>query len=202
MRRRMFLLAAPAFALSARADATEPDVMSVGNGAAPLHLIEYASATCPHCAHFHESNWTRLKADYVDTGRVRVSLHELLTPPQPVALAMFQLARCGGADGEEYFRRLGVLFQRQRQILETGTMGGVRDYLVALGAEWGLTESQVMESLGDPAGADRVRRMIAEASQRGVTGTPAFFLNGEAITDRAFLTPDGMAALLDARLSR
>lgn len=202
MRRRTFLLAAPAFAVASRAEASETDVMTIGASSAPLHLIEYASATCPHCAHFHETNWARLKADYIDEGRVRLSLHELLTPPPPVALAMFQLARCGGAGGEEYFRRLGILFQRQRQILETGTMGGVRDYLVALGAEWGLVESEVMTSLNDPAGVDRIRRMIADASQRGVTGTPAFFLNGAAITDQTFLTPEGMVDILNERLSR
>src|SRR5690606_15729385 len=136
-----------------------------------------------------------------DTRRVRVSLCEILTPPRSDALAMAHVARCGSAGAEVYFRRLGGLFQRQREILGTGTMGGARDYLVALGAEWGLAESQVMQSLTDPSSTDRIRRMIAEASQRGVTGTPAFFLNGERVTDPDFHTQSGMATILNARLS-
>lgn len=200
MRRRTFLLAAPAFMAAGTAFATEGDVMTIGAAAAPIHLQEYASPTCPHCAHFHETNWARLKTEFIDRGRVRLSMHEMLTPPAPVALGMLQVMRAGGADANEYFRRFGIVFARQQQILASGTMAGVRDALVALGGEWGLSQAQVLTALQDQAGVERIRRSIEEANQRGVTGTPTFFVNGQAVTDAAFFTPDGMAAYLNARL--
>ncbi|HVK82121.1 MAG TPA: thioredoxin domain-containing protein [Verrucomicrobiae bacterium] len=199
--RRHFAMGAGALALSAAGAAraqSSDEMFTLGAANAPLHLVEYASATCPHCAHFHETNWARLKSGYIDTGRVRYTLREMVTPPPPVAVAMFQVARCNGADAAEYYRRLGILFERQRAILSGGTMASVRDALFAIGAEWGLSNEQIWASITDQSGAARIQRSIQEASTRGVASTPTFYLNDQHQTDPAFLTPEGMAAILDA----
>ena len=44
---------------------------SLGAVGAPVIVLEYASATCPHCAIFHVQSWPHIKRDYVDTGKVR-----------------------------------------------------------------------------------------------------------------------------------
>jgi protein-disulfide isomerase len=185
----------------ARTQTVNTDAMSIGAAAAPIHLVEFASATCPHCAHFHATNWATLKSDYIDTGQVRLTLQEMLTPPPAVAFGMFQLARCGGADASEYFRRLGILFERQHAILDTGTLGGVVTSLVAAGSEWGLSETQVMASLNDAAGRDRIMRSLDVAEAQGVNSTPTFFLNGQHVS-ADFPLPDVMARTLDAALGR
>lgn len=202
--RRAFGVGAVSLGLAAASDpahATPSDAMSIGSATARIQLAEYASATCPHCAHFHETNWATLKSNYIDTGRVRLTLHEMLTPPPAVAFGMFQLARCNGADGPEYFRRLGILFQRQRTILGTGTIAGVVESLVSLGAEWGLTEAQVMASLNDTAGSERIMRSIQGADALGITGTPVFMIDGQRQSGD-FQTPAGMTRALDAALAR
>lgn len=200
--RRSFTLATAGIAatFAGSAFATEGDDTTIGAASAPLHLIEYASLTCPHCAHFHETNWSQLKTNYIDAGRVKLTLRELLTPPHAVSLAMFQLARCGGVAPPEYFRRVAILFGQQRAILATGTVAGVRDSLVAIGGQWGISQEQVLAALNDPAGVERIRRSIDEASQRGVTGTPAFFFNGQAVPYGDVATSDGLRQALDTRL--
>lgn len=202
MLRRTFTIAGAATLIAGTANATEvPGMMSIGAADAPLHLAEYASTTCPHCAHFHETNWALLKANYIDTGRVRLTMREMVTPPPAVAVGMFQVARCNGANADEYFRRLGVLFARQREILAGGTMVSVRDALFAIGAEWGLSNEAVWAALTDQAGAERISRSIDEAGGRGVSSTPTFFINDQRVTDSAFHTPDGMTRILDAALA-
>lgn len=200
MQRRTFLLTAAALAAAGPAYATLGDEVTIGAANAPLHLVEYASTTCPHCAAFHRTNWSTLKARYIDAGRVRFTLRELYTPPAPVALAMFQLARCGDADAPEYLRRVGVMFERQQQIMASGTGAGIRDALLALAREWSLTDAQAMACFSDTTGAERAQRSMAEADTRGVTATPTFFLGGEQVIDHAFHTIDGMTGILDAAL--
>jgi protein-disulfide isomerase len=197
-RRTVALASAAALAGIGPALGQSSDEMTIGAASARVSLVEYASTTCGHCAAFHEHNWRALKANYVDTGRVRLTLRELLTPPPSIALAMFQLARAPGADANEYFRRLAILYQRQRSLLQAGTVEAFRLGLVGLGGEWGLTEAQVMASLNDESGVARIRRSIAQAQTQGVTGTPSFFLNGQPVTDPDFHTPEGMARVLDA----
>lgn len=202
MNRRTILIGTAAWAgLSSQALALEGDDVTIGADQAPVQLTEYASLTCPHCAAFHELNWSTLKTHYVDAGRVKLTMREILTPPAPLALAMFQLARCGDADADEYFRRVAILFQRQTAIFESGANGGVRAMLVSIGAEWGLSEAQVMASVTDQNSVDRARRVSAAANQIGVNSTPTFFLNGERIEDSGFVAPGGMARILDAALN-
>ena len=192
----LFVIAGPARAQIASSD---PDAMSIGAANAPMLLEEYASAACTHCAHFHAANWAQLKRAYIDTGRLRLTMKEILTQPAAIAYGMFQLARCGNADGAEYFRRLGILFERQHTILSSGTIGAAVAIFISTGAEWGLSETQVMASLNDQAGQERIMRSINAAGAIGINSTPTFVLNGQRLGVE-FQTPEGMARILDAAL--
>jgi len=50
--------------------------MAIGDAKAPITVIEYASMTCPHCAHFSETTFPELKKRYIDTGKVRFMFRE------------------------------------------------------------------------------------------------------------------------------
>jgi protein-disulfide isomerase len=71
-------------------------------------IVEYASMTCPHCAHFHATTLPELKTKYIDTGKVRLILREF--PFDPRAEAGFMLARCSK---DNYFPMVDVLFKQQ-----------------------------------------------------------------------------------------
>ncbi len=158
--------------------------------------------TCPHCAHFHQQNWATLKRNYIDTGRVRLTLNEMLTEPAQAAFGLFQLARAAGAAAPEYFRRVGILFERQRAIFaNVTTVGDFLNNIIAIGAEWGLSREQVMASLNDVAAGERITRSGAAADAQGITQTPTFVLNGQRLGDD-FQLPDVMVRTLDAALAR
>ncbi len=182
--RRGLIMGASALALgaslgacdSAGGGAVTADDMVLGNANAPVTLVEYASTTCPHCAEFHETIWPELKSTFVDTGRVRFVFREFPTPPAAIAVAGFQLARCGGASPEQYFTRVGELFRQQQTMFASGTLEGVRAKLIEIGGAAGLSEQQVLECISDEGGAERVRRIVESADN--VTGTPTFIING------------------------
>ncbi|GAN00221.1 periplasmic thiol:disulfide interchange protein DsbA [alpha proteobacterium U9-1i] len=204
--RRVLLVGAGALGLagcdgaSGSANATADD-MVLGADNAPVTIIEYASTTCGHCARFHHDVWAQLKANYIDTGKVRFIFREFPTDPAAIAVAGFQLARCNSASQEQYFTRLTVLFEQQQAIFATGSMAGVRDKFIEIGGGAGLSEEQVMQCINDPAGAERVRRIGEGASQFQVTGTPTLIINGEKTTDPAAYTYEGLARLIDAAAS-
>src|SRR4029077_20157796 len=47
------------------------DDMILGKADAPVTIIEYASLTCPHCAHFATTTFPKIRKDLIDTGKVR-----------------------------------------------------------------------------------------------------------------------------------
>ena len=206
--RRQMMVGATALGLAASAPpraaaqlTVTPDDMVLGSRSARVTLIEYASAACPHCAHFHETVFPQLKANYIDTGKVFFIFRETLTSPAVVALAGFQLARCNGADANQYFARIGEIFADQRQMFAAGTMQGVLDTLDTVGAHYGLSPEQVMQCIQDPAGQERVQRFDQGSTQFNVTGTPTFILNGQKLEDPRVATYDGMSQILDEALA-
>jgi protein-disulfide isomerase len=204
--RRELILGAVALVLAAcnqgGGSATSASDMVLGAADAPITIIEYASTTCPHCAAFHEENWDRLKETYIDTGRVRFVFREFPTAPAPVAVAGFQLARCGGATPEQYYTRVGELFRQQSAIFASGTMEGVRAKLIEIGGAAGLSEQQVLDCISDEAGAERVREVVETGNREfDITGTPTFIVNGRKIEDPSFMTWEGLARTLDAELA-
>jgi len=84
-----------------RPDGAQPlGEMAMGDEKAPITVIEYASMTCPHCAHFSETTFPELKEAL---HRYRQGpLHFPGFPLDQLAAAGFILARCAGPD--KYFR--------------------------------------------------------------------------------------------------
>jgi protein-disulfide isomerase len=146
--------------------------------------------------------WPQLKANYIDTGRLRFVFREYPTAPADIALAGFQLARCNNATPEQYFSRLGVLFEQQQAIFATGSRPGIRDKLVEIGGGAGLSAEQVLQCMNDPAGPERIRRVADTATPFDVTGTPTLILNGQKLTAPADYTYEGLAQRIDAAAAR
>src|SRR5437762_12817844 len=83
---------------------------ALGKDDAPATIVEYASMTCPHCAHFHETTYPELKKRYIDTGKVRLIFREF--PLDPLAAAASMLARCAGKD--KFFPLIEAFFAQQK----------------------------------------------------------------------------------------
>ena len=204
--RRELILGVSALALvgcngASGGTAATPDDMVLGADDAPVTIIEYASTTCPHCATFHAAVWDQLKETYIDTGRVKIIFREFPTPPAAVAVAGFQLARCGGASPEQYFTRIGELFRQQQAMFAGGSMDGVRQKMIEIGAAAGLSEQQVNQCISDEAGAERVRRIVEGARPFTITGTPTIIIDGRKIEDPSVLAGEGLSRIIEAELS-
>ncbi|CAN5875579.1 DsbA family protein [soil metagenome] len=146
---------------------------SLGKPKAKIQVEEYASLSCTHCAHFNNEVFPAFKKKYIDTGKVRYTLHEFLTDPANVAAIGFITARCAGAD--KYYSVVDGLFRRQAEIFETRQL---RPVLLDVAKQAGLTEEQVSACVADPANGEALDARVAAGEARGVDSTPFFFVNG------------------------
>jgi protein-disulfide isomerase len=132
--------------------------MTIGDPNAKVHVIEYASVTCPHCREFHEVVWPQLKANYIDTGKIKFTFREMPTPPQEVAVAGFQVARCAAkGDGQKYLDVVGMLFDQQPQVYEALQKGTVRQQLLLIAQSAGVSEAEFNTCVADPTITPRRR---------------------------------------------
>ena len=63
----------------------------IGNADAPIHVAEYYSMTCGHCADFHNNTYPKVKAKLIDEGVVRFELRPF--PLDGLALRAHALVR-------------------------------------------------------------------------------------------------------------
>jgi protein-disulfide isomerase len=157
------------------ASVAQPGDMSLGNPAARVKVIEYASASCPHCARWDMEVFPAFKAKYVDTGKVSYTLKEYLTEPQALAAAGFLLARCAGPG--RYFPVLDAVFRGQEEMVRTGDPRGVLSRIAA--DPGGMTPAQLDACMRDTAAE---KELAARADRHmhvdKITSTPTFVING------------------------
>src|SRR5690606_16164972 len=123
--------------------------MALGEEGAPVTIVEYASMTCPHCAHFHETTFPQVKEKYVDTGKVRFIFREF--PFDPRAEAGFMLARCSD---DKYFSMVEVLFQKQDS---WAPVENARDPMLQIAKLAGFTQESFEACLTDQKLLDDIR---------------------------------------------
>ncbi len=159
-----------------------PD-MALGPKDAAVTITEYASMTCPHCAAFNEQVFPKLKAEFIDTGKIRYIFREF--PLDIKAAAGSMLARCiAKDDAAKYFAVVDVLFKQQMDWAygKTSTTEG----LTRIGKQAGLSQEQVDSCLKDQALLDKIaadQKYAADILK--VNSTPTFFVNGDVIKGEA-----------------
>jgi protein-disulfide isomerase len=180
--RRILLVAAAVAGLSLAgcnkgAGGANAEDMSLGQASAKVKVVEYASASCSHCARFNNEVFPAFKAKYIDTGKVHYTLKEFLTPPEEVAAAGFLVARCAGKD--KYFTVLDAIYKNQAEMFQTGDFRGV---LLRIAQSSGMTEAQFNKCVSDPDALKALNARVQKAiNQDKITGTPTFVVNGKQV---------------------
>ena len=169
--------------------------MSMGDDKAPVTVIEYASMTCSHCAHFQETTFPELKKRYIDTGKVRYIFREF--PLDNLAGGRLH-ARAMRRQG-----RQGQIFCPDRHVVPpAAAMGGRKaDTATACHCQTGrvhqsrsfnacLANQQVLD------GIESIRQRAVDKFK--VQSTPTFFINGTSYPGA--LSIDDMAKVIDPYL--
>ena len=150
----------------------ESDVVT-GKEDAPVVIVEYASLSCPHCAHFFANVLPSLTAKYIDTGKVKMVYRNY--PLNDPALKAAELVQCAPPERRHAF--IKVLFATQMK--------------------WAYDISSYRDALGNIAvlgGMDRlkfescmtskpVEKIVLEVAKEAnddyhVNSTPTFYIDG------------------------
>jgi protein-disulfide isomerase len=189
------LLAGLGLAAAAQAQAVAPitaEDFTLGNPKAKVTVIEYASASCPHCARFNNDVFPAFKAKYIDTGKIYYAYRPFLTQPTAVAAAGALVARCAGK--AKAFAVIDAFFQGQQHMYDTNDL---RSGVLAAGKAGGLSETQVDACLADDAAIQTLNAHVKTyVEQDKIDSTPTFVINGQRLVGEQTL------AELDAAIAK
>ena len=163
----------------------------LGSEKAPVTIIEYASMTCPHCAHFSTATFPELQKRYIDTGKVRFIFREF--PFDALAAAGFMLARCAGKD--KFMPVVETLFSKQSEWMVQKPVPA----LMGIAKQFGFTQESFDKCLANQKVLDAIQDVRDRASEKlGVNSTPTFFVNGKKLVGDQSI--DAMAKEIDPYL--
>jgi protein-disulfide isomerase len=177
---RLIAVIAALFAAGAAraADESYKIDMVLGKPDAPVTIIEYASLTCGHCAHFHKTTLPRLKSEWIDTGRAKLIYRDFPTQPAALSVGAAMIAHCAGPD--RYFGLMGLLFEQQDKWMNAQSPLVELKRLAKLA---GMGEDKVDACLKDQAMANAIEQRAKDAANKyGIDGTPSFVIAGKVLS--------------------
>lgn len=171
-----------------------PDI-ALGQEDAPVTIVEYASFTCSHCAAFHDENFPKLKAEYIDTGKVRFIQRDVYF--DAVGLWAGILARCGGDD--KYYTVGDMILSQQKTWLAASDADGIAANLRKIGTAAGFSAEQMDACWADRQKvADLVATFQKNAGEDQIEGTPTFVIAGEKVQNQPWAD---LKKIIDAKLA-
>lgn len=153
-------------------ESVQPGDHVLGDPKAPITVIEYASLTCSHCAHFHTQVLPEIKKKWIDTGKVKLVYRDF--PLDQVAAKAAQIAECAGKD--KYFGVVDIIFRGQAQWATSA------DPLADLAKPLriaGMGENEIKACLANDAMSNAVINDYKGGEAMGVSSTPTLFINGQ-----------------------
>lgn len=165
----------------------------LGNKDAKVTVIEYGSATCPHCGRFHHDVYPAFKTKYIDTGKIQFIF-------RPFALnvfdvVVFMLAEIAGPD--HYYSVIDTFYDNQDKWVQADKP---KDAIMAIALQLGFTKDSFDQALTNQDWPKRIQDQRDQAvNDFKMNGTPTFYINGKQLVGEQTL--DEMSAAIDPLLA-
>jgi protein-disulfide isomerase len=163
------------------------DAPSTGPASAPVTIVEFTDYQCPYC-HRAQGVMDELLGRYKD--KVRLVHLDFPLEGHPGAVPAARAARCAGEQGR--------FWEYHRSLMTTSGPLDDTDLLrraVATGLDHARFQSCVASTRHDAA----IQAAFAQGESLGVTGTPAYFINGRLVAGARPI--ESFAEVIDSELA-
>ena len=140
---------------------------------APVTIIEFSDYECPFCGKYFQQTYPQIVKEYVDTGKVKIVFRDFPLSFHANAQKAGEAAECAG-EQRKYWEMHDKLFKNQNAL----EINSLKRYA----KELGLNTKTFDDCLDSGKMASEVQKDFEDGQDAGVSGTPAFFINGIPLT--------------------
>jgi protein-disulfide isomerase len=159
----------------------------LGTDGAPVEIIQFAEFQCPYCGKVGPTI-DKLLETY--PGKLKIVYRDFPLNFHDRAIPAAVAANCAGAQ-DKYWEMHEILMNNQTALQDAD----LRTYATKIGLDMDAWTT----CLSDPAQVQEVNKDMEDASAVGVTGTPAFFINGVLLSGAVPF--DQFKAVIDKELA-
>ncbi len=156
----------------------EDDDSILGKTNAAVTLIEFTDYQCPFCARHFTQTFAQIKQEYVDTGKVKYIVRDFPLSIHPNAPKASEATECAD-DQDKFWEMHDALFEKQGL---WSSAPNASELFKQYATELGLDADDFGSCLDSGKYTAEVQKDFTDGSSGGVTGTPAFFVNGKKLS--------------------
>lgn len=152
----------------------------LGDKNAKVTLIDFTDYECPFCKRYFDETFSKIKKDYIDTGKIKYVVRDLPLSFHANAHKEAQAAECAREQGGD-----AIYYKYHDEIFKRTTSGGTGLALTELSVianDLGLNGAAMQTCLDTEKYKAEVDKDLADASAIGASGTPTFFI-GKSTSD-------------------
>ena len=154
-------------------DIEEKDFI-IGDLEAPITIIEYSSLSCGHCANFHNNTLSKLKEEYIDTGKVKFVFRDF--PFNYPALLGSMVLRC--IPNDVRYDYMNALFKLQKNWVVRDNAETTNE-LFKIMQSGGMTKDEFDAcTKNTEIETGILEALIAAQDEFNIQSTPSFLING------------------------
>ena len=171
-------------------DMTDDDPAK-GNDNAPVTIVEFSDFQCPFCAKFYTQTLPQIEEEYIKTGKARLVYRDFPLDSHKNSQKAAEASECADDQGK-FWEMHNIMFDNQDSI----GVSSLKKYAENIG----LDTAKFNECLDSGKYQAEVQKDLADGQKYGVTGTPAFFINGRLVSGAQPF--DVFKGIIDEELSK
>ncbi len=184
---------------AAKVDVANGTLPALGDENAPVTIVEFSDMQCPFCRSFFTGAYQQIKSEYVDTGKVVMYLRHYPLSFHAAAQKSAEALECAN-EQDSMWQFHDLMFNKQQELDPSGgTVDYTTDDIKTWATELGINTASFNECLDSGKYAEKVAQDTADGNAAGVSGTPAFFINGTPVVGAQ--PYESFKALIDQELA-
>jgi protein-disulfide isomerase len=168
---------------------------TLGNDAAPVHVVEYSDFECPFCASFVTVQMPEVSQQLINTGKVHWRFRDFPLSGHKHSRTAALAAQCAGEQGKFWEMHDQLFYNHQWAQRDKDPSGLFREFAKTIG----LDADRYGACVDSQRYAGRIEESRLEGEALGVDHTPSLYVNGRIF--RGQPTSDGLKALVDSLIA-
>ena len=170
--------------LKVYADNSKPlnNKITIGPSDAVVKVKVFSSLTCPHCADFHINVVSKIKKEYVNSGKVQLIFIDF--PLDQAAFNASKLLHC--LDQKKQMDFLDIIYQTQNKWTNGSNLNDINENLKKIVENLGISSSQFDKCLVDEGISNKILSERIDANHKYVIeSTPTIVINEKKLEGSA-----------------
>ena len=168
--------------LYANENDTDKSIFSIGSHEAKVKIKIFSSLTCPHCANFHIKVVSKIKENYIESGKVQLIFIDF--PLDQASFNASKLLHC--MDKEKRINFLDIIYKNQKKWTAGSNIDDINKNLKKIVKNLGITSEKFDGCLINEEISDKILNKRIEANKKySIDSTPTIIINEKKLEGSA-----------------